>query len=135
MNRYEEVVVRPEVPVVVEQGPASWGAFAPSVPQVAVVGRSRDEAIQLITESISFALRDSHREALAKDACEAGDSELDGLAREANETMTLDEAATLAGVGLSAITNAIRAGRLTAIIAPSEARPPRGHRTRLVYRQ
>ena len=40
--------------VVVEHGPASWGAYAPDLPGCMAVGESREEVLRLIREAIEF---------------------------------------------------------------------------------
>ena len=40
--------------VIVEQGDSSWGAYVPDLPGCAVAGESRDEALHLIREAITF---------------------------------------------------------------------------------
>jgi predicted RNase H-like HicB family nuclease len=134
MNRLEEVTIRTELPIVLEEGPTSWGVFVPALPGCISGGRSREEALENIQEALKLHLWAIHRDELAADALTEGDVDLKRLADQVNETMTLDDAAKLAGVSPSAITNAIRQGRLTTMIAPPEARPARGRRTRLVYR-
>lgn len=42
--------------VVIEEGPKSYGAYAPDLPGCGVVGESRAEVIQLIQEAISLHL-------------------------------------------------------------------------------
>jgi predicted RNase H-like HicB family nuclease len=43
--------------VVIEKGPASFGAYAPDLPGCAVVGDSREEVVQLIQEAIELHLQ------------------------------------------------------------------------------
>lgn len=43
--------------VVVEQGPESFGAYAPDLPGCAVAGESREEVVQLIREAIELHLQ------------------------------------------------------------------------------
>ncbi len=40
--------------VVLEHGPASWGAQIPDLPGCVAVGETREEAVQLIREAIEF---------------------------------------------------------------------------------
>lgn len=134
MSHYEEALIQVEVPIVVEEGSTSWGAFAPSVPGCISVGSTREEAERNMAEALAFHLRGIHRDELATSAAAEDDSELERLAAQVNETMSLDDAAKLAGVSLSAITNAIREGKLTVRLIPPGAPPARGRRTRLVYR-
>ncbi|WP_349255300.1 type II toxin-antitoxin system HicB family antitoxin [Spectribacter hydrogenooxidans] len=42
--------------VVVEKGPASWGACVPDLPGCVAAGDSRDEVLSLIHEAIEFHL-------------------------------------------------------------------------------
>ena len=42
--------------VVVEEGPTSFGAYVPDLPGCIAVGKSREEAVQLIQEAIEFHL-------------------------------------------------------------------------------
>ncbi|MHB9119516.1 MAG: type II toxin-antitoxin system HicB family antitoxin [Burkholderiales bacterium] len=42
--------------VVLEEGPASFGAYVPDLPGCAAAGESRREALQLIQEAIEFHL-------------------------------------------------------------------------------
>jgi predicted RNase H-like HicB family nuclease len=42
--------------VVVEEGPTSFGAYVPDLPGCCAVGESRDEALRLIEEAITFHL-------------------------------------------------------------------------------
>jgi predicted RNase H-like HicB family nuclease len=51
--------------VIYEQGPDSWGAYAPDLPGVIAVGDSRTEVEQLIEEAISFHLDGLREEGLA----------------------------------------------------------------------
>lgn len=48
--------------VVIEQGPGSWGAYAPDLPGCVAVGETRAEVTRLIHEAIEF-----HLESLAED--------------------------------------------------------------------
>lgn len=48
--------------VVVEQGPASFGAYVPDLPGCVAVGDSREEVLTLIHEAIEF-----HLEGLRED--------------------------------------------------------------------
>ena len=48
--------------VIVEQGPASFGAYVPDLPGCIATGESRDEVLQLIREAIEF-----HIEGLRED--------------------------------------------------------------------
>ena len=43
--------------VVIEQGPDSFGAYAPDLPGCAVAGETREEVVQLIREAIEFHLQ------------------------------------------------------------------------------
>lgn len=134
-HQLQDVVVHPRIHVVVEQEGDAWGAWVPGVPGVFAAGSCAEEVIELIESALSFNFADEHRARLARDAQEEGDAETARLAAEATATMTLAEAAQLAGVTLAAITNAIARGQLTATPAPAQTRPARGRRTRLVYRQ
>lgn len=40
--------------IIIEQGPASYGAYSPDVPGCVVVGDSEQEVRQLLTEAIAF---------------------------------------------------------------------------------
>jgi predicted RNase H-like HicB family nuclease len=40
--------------VVLEKGPGSWGAHVPDLPGCVAVGKSREEALELIREAIDF---------------------------------------------------------------------------------
>ena len=42
--------------VTLEEGPQSWGAYVPDLPDCVAVGESRDEALELIQEAIEFHL-------------------------------------------------------------------------------
>ncbi len=42
--------------VVIERGPASWGAHVPDLPGCVAVGESRDEVLGLVREAIQFHL-------------------------------------------------------------------------------
>ncbi|HLZ72065.1 MAG TPA: hypothetical protein VKV26_19340 [Dehalococcoidia bacterium] len=119
----------------VEQEDKAWGAYVPAMPGVVAVGSSEAEVIDLIESALSFHFADEHRVQLACEAHDEVDAEVQRLAQEASATLTLAEAAQIAGVTLGAITNAIARGRLTATPAPADAMPVRGRRTRLVYRQ
>ena len=48
--------------VIVEQGPASFGAYVPDLPGCIATGESREEVLQLIREAIEF-----HIEGLRED--------------------------------------------------------------------
>lgn len=48
--------------VIYERGPTSWGAYAPALPGLGVVGKTRAEVEQLIREGIAF-----HLEGLTED--------------------------------------------------------------------
>ena len=43
--------------VVIEQGPESFGAYAPDLPGCAVAGETREEVVQLIQEAIELHLQ------------------------------------------------------------------------------
>ena len=43
--------------IVIEKGPASFGAYAPDLPGCAVVGESRAEVVKLIQEAIELHLQ------------------------------------------------------------------------------
>ena len=51
--------------VVIEKGPKSYGAYAPDLPGCGVAGRTREEAIELISEAIRL-----HLEALSEQGLE-----------------------------------------------------------------
>lgn len=40
--------------VIVEKGENSWGAYVPDLPGCAVVGETREEALQLIREAVEL---------------------------------------------------------------------------------
>jgi predicted RNase H-like HicB family nuclease len=40
--------------VIVEKGPASWGAYVPDLPGCIAAGHTREEALTLIREAIAF---------------------------------------------------------------------------------
>lgn len=40
--------------IVIEEGPTSWGAYAPDLPGVGVVGETEEEVRQLIREAIEL---------------------------------------------------------------------------------
>lgn len=42
--------------VIIEQGPTSWGAYAPDLPGCGTAGETREEVSQLIREAIEFHL-------------------------------------------------------------------------------
>jgi predicted RNase H-like HicB family nuclease len=42
--------------VVIEEGPANWGAYVPDLPGCIAAGESREEVLQLIQEAIEFHL-------------------------------------------------------------------------------
>lgn len=42
--------------VILEEGPESWGAYVPDLPGCVAVGETRQEALELIRESIEFHL-------------------------------------------------------------------------------
>jgi len=42
--------------VIVEKGPASWGAYVPDLPGCVTAGETREEALRLIREAIEFHL-------------------------------------------------------------------------------
>lgn len=44
--------------VIIEKGPASFGAYAPDLPGCAVVAETRQEVIRLIQETIEYHLQD-----------------------------------------------------------------------------
>ncbi len=44
--------------VVIEKGPASYGAFVPDLPGCIAVGETEAEALELIQEAIQFHLED-----------------------------------------------------------------------------
>lgn len=48
--------------VVIEEGPASWGAYVPDLPSCVAAGETRTEVVQLIHEAIEF-----HLEGLEED--------------------------------------------------------------------
>ncbi len=43
--------------VIIEQGPESFGAYAPDLPGCAVAGETREEVVQLIQEAIELHLQ------------------------------------------------------------------------------
>lgn len=51
--------------VVVEQGPASYGAYVPDLPGCIAAGESRDEVIALIHEAIEFHIEGLEQEGLS----------------------------------------------------------------------
>jgi predicted RNase H-like HicB family nuclease len=134
-HRVQDIVVHPTVHVLVEADGDAWGAWVPAVPGVYATGRSEAEVTERIASALTFYFAEEHREHITEDARDPGDADVTRLAEEATATVTLAEAAQLAGVSLGAITNAIARGQLTATPAPAEAMPARGRRTRLVYRQ
>jgi len=50
--------------VVVEHGDTSWGAHVPDLPGCVAVGETREEAVRLIREAISFHIEELRREGL-----------------------------------------------------------------------
>jgi predicted RNase H-like HicB family nuclease len=40
--------------VILEQGPASWGAYVPDLPGCIAAGESREEVLGLIREAVEF---------------------------------------------------------------------------------
>jgi predicted RNase H-like HicB family nuclease len=48
--------------VVLEEGPASWGAYVPDLPGCVAAGESREEVLQLIHEAIEFHIEDLKEE-------------------------------------------------------------------------
>ncbi len=59
--------------VIIEQGPTSWGAYAPALPGLGVAGESREEVERLIREAIPL-----HLEGLADEGLPIPDPE-DGV--------------------------------------------------------
>jgi predicted RNase H-like HicB family nuclease len=53
------------MPVIIEKGENSFGAYVPDLPGCMVVGETRDEAKQLIQEAIEFHLEGLKEEGLA----------------------------------------------------------------------
>ncbi len=45
-----------EYTVIIEQGPGSFGAFAPDLPGCVAVGETREEVVELMREAIEFHL-------------------------------------------------------------------------------
>jgi predicted RNase H-like HicB family nuclease len=43
--------------VVIEEGPGSFGAYAPNLPGCAVAGETREEVVQLIQEAVELHLQ------------------------------------------------------------------------------
>lgn len=48
--------------VIVEKGPASFGAYVPDLPGCVAVGETRDEVLSLIQEAIEFHLEGLHQD-------------------------------------------------------------------------
>mgnify|MGYP001817215868 CR=1 FL=1 len=57
--------------VVIEQGPESFGAYAPDLPGCAVAGETREEVVQLIQEAIELHLQSlkEHGDEVPPPAC------------------------------------------------------------------
>jgi predicted RNase H-like HicB family nuclease len=106
-HHLSDAVVRPAVHIVVEQDGAAWGAWVPPVPGVFTTGAAQQDVTTRMEAALSFYFAGEHRERLTDDAREDSDEQLHRLADEATATMTLTDAARLAGVTLAAITNAI----------------------------
>ena len=51
--------------VVIEQGPASFGAYVPDLPGCAAVGETRAEVVKLIHEAIEFHVEGMKQDGLA----------------------------------------------------------------------
>ncbi|MGH8274462.1 MAG: type II toxin-antitoxin system HicB family antitoxin [Gammaproteobacteria bacterium] len=51
--------------VVVEEGPASWGAYVPDLPGCIAAAESKEEVLQLIQEAIEFHLEGLKEEGAA----------------------------------------------------------------------
>ncbi len=51
--------------VVVEEGPASFGAYVPDLPGCIAAGETKDEALALIREAIALHLEDLKSEGLS----------------------------------------------------------------------
>lgn len=134
MCSLQEATVHPAVPVLLEGEGDSWSAFAPGIPGCIAAGRSRDEVLREIESALSFHFREAHRDGLTDEAEAEDDPDLRALADAANATLTVEEAAQTAGVGVSAITGAVRHGELTGIVEPDQ-RGGGGRRVRRVYRQ
>lgn len=47
--------------VVIEQGPTSFGAYAPDLPGCVAVGATREEVTQLIREAVTLHIEDMRR--------------------------------------------------------------------------
>lgn len=62
MSVFETTTVTTTVPVVIERGPTSWGAFVPAVPGVFAVGSTRAEVETLIAEALALHLEVLHDE-------------------------------------------------------------------------
>ena len=50
--------------IVIEKGPASFGAYVPDLPGCVAAAESRDEVLQLIREAIEFHLEEMREEGL-----------------------------------------------------------------------
>ena len=68
MSRYQQAVVRPDVVVILEEGPTTWGAFVPSIPGCFAGGSTREEAEHNIERAITLHLGSIHHEELTKEA-------------------------------------------------------------------
>ena len=51
--------------VILEQGPSSFGAYVPDLPECVAVGDTREEVITLIQEAIEFHLEGLKQEGLS----------------------------------------------------------------------
>ncbi|HLZ69896.1 MAG TPA: type II toxin-antitoxin system HicB family antitoxin [Dehalococcoidia bacterium] len=132
MYRVHAATVSVQVPVILEEGETNWSAFAPSIPGCVTTGRDRDETLKNMAEALSYHLDETHRDELQEYA--HLNPELRQAAAMAKATLSVAEAASLAGVGSTAITAAMRDGELAWVETPTENGA--GHRrARRVYRQ
>jgi predicted RNase H-like HicB family nuclease len=50
--------------VILEEGPASWGAYVPDLPGCVAAGETREEVLELIRQAIEFHLEGLRQEGL-----------------------------------------------------------------------
>lgn len=62
--------IRPRVPIVLEEGEGDWGAYVPSIPVCAALGKTREEVLHNIEVALSEHLQELHDDAIKEEIAE-----------------------------------------------------------------
>ncbi len=71
MCETHDAVVRPQVRVILEEGPRNWSAYVPSIPGCIAAAKTRDAVQRKIESALTFHLEHLHEDALREETEDA----------------------------------------------------------------